>query len=196
MRCFVCFALLISLVSQHPLQSAQKRTQPEQQQPQPTDQPSASQQRGTQESPLIVKVVPAPKTKEEIEQDSKDRDEKASDNRWTIRLAGFLAIIAFGQLLVYGYQSIQLKRTVESAGEQSKAMERHIGEAARSATAMEDIAEKIQEGNKAILRSTLETRLLEKYAFKLPPISFQFPYQKTLGTRCQKLELTLKMPEQ
>ncbi len=61
---------------------------------------------------------------------------------------------------------------------------------------MEDIAEKIQEGNKAILRSTLETRLLEKYAFKLAPISFQFPYQKTLGTRCQKLELTLKMPEQ
>ena len=48
-----------------------------------------------------------------------------------------------------------LKKTVEDSSEQSKAMKRHIGEASRSADAMEDIATKIQEGNKAILRAYL-----------------------------------------
>jgi len=51
-----------------------------------------------------------------------------------------LAAVTFLQLLVYGYQAKKLRETVESAEGQSRAMERHIGEAARSANAMETIA--------------------------------------------------------
>lgn len=59
------------------------------------------------------------------------------------------------QLFVFGYQALKLKQTVKSAGEQSEAMERHIGEAARSATAMETIASKIDAGNQAVMRAYL-----------------------------------------
>jgi len=144
MRLFFCAVLLVFVVSQQHLPQSPS-----------TNQPTAAEQRGTQESPLVVQVAPTPKTKEEIDQDSKDRNEKASDGRWTIRLTEVLAFIAFCQLLVYAYQSYKLKQTVESAGEQAKAMERHIGEASRAATAMEDIAKKIQDGNKAIIRAYL-----------------------------------------
>lgn len=51
------------------------------------------------------------------------------------------------------YQAIKLKQTVESATEQSKAMERHIGEASRSANAMEQVVATIREGNEAIIRA-------------------------------------------
>jgi hypothetical protein len=56
---------------------------------------------------------------------------------------------------VFGYQAYKLKQTAESAGKESKAMERHIGEAARSANAMEQIANTIKTGNRAILRAYL-----------------------------------------
>jgi hypothetical protein len=54
-----------------------------------------------------------------------------------------IALIGLLQLGVFGYQAYKLKQTVESSGEEAKAMERHIGEASRSATAMETIAKTI-----------------------------------------------------
>jgi hypothetical protein len=68
-----------------------------------------------------------------------------------------VALIGLLQLVVFGYQAYKLKQTVESAAEESKAMERHIGEAARSANAMEQIATTIETGNKAIMRAYLTT---------------------------------------
>jgi hypothetical protein len=61
-----------------------------------------------------------------------------------VKLTGVLALVAFLQLLVYAYQAKKTKETVESAGEQAEAMERHIGESARSATAMESVAKSLQ----------------------------------------------------
>ena len=80
--------------------------------------------------------------------------ESSSDGKMTSP-TGILALIAFCQLLVYAYQAYKLRQTVQSAGEQSEAMERHIGEAARSATAMETIANTIEAGNQAIMRAYL-----------------------------------------
>jgi hypothetical protein len=53
------------------------------------------------------------------------------------------------------WQVILLRHTVDASNEQSKAMERHIGEATRSADAMEQIAKVILTGNKAITRAYL-----------------------------------------
>ena len=110
-------------------------------------------QRGTEQSPLVVKTLVSPKTQEETSRDEEERKQKSENDRNIVHLTFALAAIAFGQLLVYAYQAHKLRQTVRSAGEQSQAMERHIGEASRSANAMEKIAAVIQTGNAAIIRA-------------------------------------------
>ncbi len=109
------------------------------------------------QSTNLSSQVPSPtvKTQTETEQDATDRKEKATNDRYIVELTGILAIIAFLQLLVYTYQAKKLRETVKSAGEQSEAMERHIGEAARSANAMEKIVSTIEQGNRDVLRAYL-----------------------------------------
>ena len=114
---------------------------------------SSPDQRGTQDSPIVVKVLPASKPQEETDWETEERKEKASNDRNLVNATYVLAAIGFLQLFVFGYQAFKLKQTVKSAGEQSEAMERHIGEAARSATAMESVAAIIQNGNAAIMRA-------------------------------------------
>ena len=83
------------------------------------------------------------------------QEQQKTSDWWIVILTGVLAVIALGQLGVYLYQAIKLRETVRAAGEQSEAMERHIGEASRSADAMEKIATTIEAGNKAIIRAYL-----------------------------------------
>jgi DNA-binding protein YbaB len=147
--------LLIFVVLQGPTPTPRKVGNPPQQQTTAPNQSAASDHYGTQESPLVVKVSPSPKTKEESDQETQDRNAKAASDRWTIGLTGVLALVAFLQLLVYGYQAKKLRETVESAKEQSSAMERHISEAARSAKAMEGVVTVIRSGNEAALRAYL-----------------------------------------
>src|SRR5580658_4395213 len=132
--------------------NSQQQPQSKSQQPQQT---ATTDQRGTQESPIVVKVLPATKTPEEAAEEKKDRDAKKANDGNLVILTGVLAFVGFCQLLVYGYQAKKLRETVESAGEQAEAMERHIGQAARSADAMERIATTIQVGNRAIIRAYL-----------------------------------------
>lgn len=128
---------------------------------QPNKKPAESKQtpqadkRGTDESPLVVKQLIPSKTQKEADQDAEDRKEKSANDRHIVYLTGALVGIAFLQFLVYAYQAKKLRETVEAAGEQSQAMERHIGEASRSADAMELIANTIAEGNRDILRAYL-----------------------------------------
>jgi len=82
---------------------------------------------------------------------------KTPSDWWTVFLTGTLALIGFLQFLVYAYQAKKLRETVESAEDQSQAMERHIGEAARSATAMENVAKTIEGGNRTIMRAYVTT---------------------------------------
>ncbi len=138
----ILFLFVLSLNSQQPKSKTQ--------QPQQT---TTTDQRGTQESPILVKVLPTPKTSEEATQDAEDRKQKAKNDGNIVDLTAVLAIVAFLQLLVYTYQAKKLRETVESAGQQAEAMERHIGEATRSANAMEHIATVIQSGNAAVLRA-------------------------------------------
>lgn len=126
---------------------------------QATQQPTTTEQRGTQGSPVVVKVLPTAKTPEEAEQERKDREDKSANDRNLVYLTGVLAAVGFLQLIVFGYQAYKLRETVKSAGEQAEAMERHIGEAARSATAMEKIVTTIESGNKAVLRAYLTSKI-------------------------------------
>jgi len=57
------------------------------------------------------------------------------------------------------WQVILLRQTVNASGEQSRAMGRHIDEAARSANAMEDIGTAIKAGNRAVMRAYLTVNI-------------------------------------
>jgi hypothetical protein len=146
MRLFLPIAIV--LVMSFAINSQQQKSKLQKpQQAAPTD------QRGTQESPVVVKVLPNLKTPEEVDQETKDRNTKAANDGNVVELTAVLAGVAILQLFVYSYQAYKLRQTVQASGEQSEAMERHVGEAARSATAMETIANKIEDGNKMIMRA-------------------------------------------
>jgi hypothetical protein len=147
MRLFLSVAVIVLAVSINSQQQTSKSHQPRE--------TTATDQHDTQESPIVVKVLPTPKTQEESTQESNDRKEKSANDRNLVKATYVLAGIGILQLFVFGYQALKLKETVKSAGEQAKAMERHIQEAARSATAMENIANTIDVGNKAIMRAYL-----------------------------------------
>jgi len=124
-----------------------KPIQPQKQQSQRTQQLTNSDQRGTDQEPLVVKELPTPKTEAEAARDAEDRKEKAMNDREIIGLTRdlavatvILAVIGLFQLFVFGDQAKQLRRTVRAAGEQSEAMERSIREATRLAAAMENVA--------------------------------------------------------
>jgi hypothetical protein len=140
--------LLIATVVTVSLYSEQPNKKPTE-----SKQTSQTDKRGTDESPLIVKPLIPAKTPEETARDAEERKEKSSNDRHIVYLTGALVAIAFLQFLVYAYQAKKLRETVESAGEQSKDMKRHIGEAERSANAMEKIATVIDSGNVAIMRA-------------------------------------------
>jgi len=152
MRCSA-FAVCLFLLLQPSASCADNSTQPQDRQAQSADHAVQHDQRGTQDSPVFVK------TQAEIERYREERQQQFSHEWWAIVISGILAVIAFGQLIVYSYQALQLRRTVDSAGVQSKAMERHIEEAARSAAAMETIANTIETGNKAIMRAYLSVTI-------------------------------------
>jgi hypothetical protein len=151
----VLLLVFVLATSQGPTPRPSKSGNPPQKQPAPTNQTADSQKAGTEQSPLVVKILPSPKTKEEANQEAQDRQTKSSSDWWAIRFTGFLALVAFLQLLIYWYQAKKLRETVESAKGQSAAMERHISEAARSAKAMEDVVSTIKSGNQAALRAYL-----------------------------------------
>jgi hypothetical protein len=103
---------------------------PQERQAANSQQPSTADQHGTENSPFVVKLQPTPKTQAEAEQDAKDRDEKAANDRETLAtnrnivIVGFLQLAVFaGQLFVFGYQAFKLRQTIitmrEIAGTQS-----------------------------------------------------------------------------
>jgi hypothetical protein len=165
MRLFVLSVLLFAY-PQNPASVPSKVSQPKGQQSASSQQPGNNDQRGTEQSPLVVKTLEPAKSQAEIEQDAEDRKQKSTNDGRIVILTGILPLIAFGQLGVYLYQAIKLRETVEAAGEQSEAMERHIGESARSATAMETIANTIETGNQMIMRAYLTVTVGDIHLFQ------------------------------
>ncbi len=153
MRSFTFIAVLLVALAQNP--APRKVIQSPLQQPSTAQKPIAGDSRGTEQSPLVVKVLPPVGAQTEANQEVEDRWRKAANDRNLVVLTGVLAFVGFLQLLVFGYQAYKLRQTVESAGEQAEAMERPIEEAARSATAMENIAATIQSGNQEVMRAYL-----------------------------------------
>ncbi len=113
--------------------------------------------RGTEASPVIVKIMPAQKTAAESAEDQQEREEKASADLWTLWLTGSLAFVGALQLLVFGYQALKLRQTIQAmkdiAAGQSADMQNSIAEAARAASAMQEVSRSMDINAREIIKS-------------------------------------------
>jgi hypothetical protein len=120
-RCVViALALLAAFASDSWGQSQQPTPPPTQ--PTQANQASKPYERGTEQSPVIVKVLPTKESEDKAAADARHDDERTENDR---RLAHFtellfwatcaLSAIALFQLFVFGWQGIQLKRSVSAA---------------------------------------------------------------------------------
>ena len=130
----------------------------EQQQSAATQQPPPADQRGTEKAPLVVKVLPTPKTDVEASQEAKERDQKASTDWWLIIIGLGQLVVFIGQLFVFGYQAKKLRETVIAAADQSSKMERSIAEATRTAVAIENVANATTASAKSATESVVAVR--------------------------------------
>lgn len=121
------------------------------QQPKPVTQTAQQQPaddlRGTDKAPLVVRVLPTPKTQQETAQDEAQRSDESSANWWMVRLTGFIGIIGLIQAFVFWIQAGRLKATIDKMDEIAKSQaadtKSYIGAASRSAEAMERVADSI-----------------------------------------------------
>ena len=86
-------------------------------------------QYGTEQRPFVVEALPPPKTQEQVEEESRERKQKEENDgnlvKFTKELVlatGVLAFIGFLQLVVFGLQAQQLRKTVTAAKESSDAL--------------------------------------------------------------------------
>jgi hypothetical protein len=90
------------------------------------NQPPSNNQRGTDQSPLVIKILPPPQSEQQSTPKAAAQKNQTTDDEKLSTFTEFLffatlglAIIAALQLFVFGYQGFQLKRTVDAtvAGE-------------------------------------------------------------------------------
>jgi len=107
-------------------------------------QASPADQRGTEQSPVVVKVLTTPKTKEEAAEEQQKESGQSSADWWMVRLTAIIAAIGILQTIVFGRQAQRLKETIEKmdeiAGGQTSDMQASIQQATRGASAMERVA--------------------------------------------------------
>jgi hypothetical protein len=116
----VALALLTTMASDSWGQSKQPTPPPTQ--PAQTNQAAKPYERGTEQSPVVVKVLPTKESEEKAAADVHREDEKTANDARLARFTellfwatGALSVIALFQLFVFGWQGIQLKRSVSAA---------------------------------------------------------------------------------
>jgi hypothetical protein len=165
-----CMAVLIFLAffgayagqtfSQPPIPRPLKIEQPPQTKAANPNDSADANQRGTENAPLVVKVLPTPKTAEEAARDEQDRSEKTSSNWWLIKLTGALGLIGGLQLLVFGIQAHRLKQTVDAMQSQSVDMKSYIAESTRAADAMEKVSDSLKFNAEMIVQAVAINRVV------------------------------------
>ena len=146
-----------ALASQPPVPRLAVKRQPPEQPPAQTQQQSAPDIRGTNESPVTVKVLPTAKTPQEAADEKQTRDDQSAANWWLVRLTAALGAIGLLQLVVFGLQARRLRQTIDimkviDAGQTAK-MEASIAQATRSAAAMESVGKTLIESTAAVQTS-------------------------------------------
>lgn len=131
--------------------------------------PAASRQkkppadeRGSEQSPVVVKVLPPVKTDEETANDKTKDLDQSSANWWMVRLTGAIVFIGGVQTIVFGLQARRLKQTItkmdEISSQQAKDVQASITEAIRVSKAMEGIATSMAASVESVKESVQITR--------------------------------------
>lgn len=76
--------------------------------------------RGTDQSPLVVRVQPSPRSPSEDARDQRERDDRAAADWWIVRLTAVLGALALLQLLAFALQAFRLRQTVRAMQESSE----------------------------------------------------------------------------
>src|SRR5690242_4569432 len=76
-------------------------------------QQSPTHERGSEQSPVVVKVLPPVKTKEEIAKDQAKDVDQSSANWWMVRLTGAIVFVGCVQTIVFWVQARRLKQTID-----------------------------------------------------------------------------------
>lgn len=102
-KTFVGIAMFLVLIYYSPAQSQQRPFTS----PRPAPQPTVQDQRGTDQQPLSVKIIPSEKTDAERDEEQRRRDNEARLSQSADQLARFaygLFLVAIAQLLLFGVQ--------------------------------------------------------------------------------------------
>lgn len=86
----------------------------------PTQNQPANDQRGTEQAPVVVKVVPTPKTNKETSDEEKQRQDQSYANWWMVKLTGLLSIIGLVTAGVVGWQAWETRRAATASLESAK----------------------------------------------------------------------------
>jgi hypothetical protein len=101
--------------SQEPAPGPSKTSQPPQAQSKSAKQQAAADKRGTDKSPIVVKVLPAPKTKNETDREAKEHDEKTTNEKLLVLFNGLLVAVVFLQWIWMIRQEIWMRKNVTVA---------------------------------------------------------------------------------
>jgi hypothetical protein len=97
--------------SQQPSPTPRENSNQVQEQAKSAPQQTATDQRGTEQSPIIVKIMESPKTQEEIQRDINERDEQTANNRKLTYFTGGLAFVALLQFIGIAIQAWFLRKS-------------------------------------------------------------------------------------
>ena len=93
--------------------------------------------RGTNESPLVIKVIPDQKTAERSAKEDQEQDRKAALEWWTVVFTGALTLFALVQSLAMVYQGKWLRRNVKITEDTADAAKRSADVAEASIKTMQ-----------------------------------------------------------
>ena len=138
-----------------------KRNPPQQPATGAKDQPSGDK-RGTEQSPIFIKILPAEKAQDEASNVKTPELDKSSADWWMVRVTAAIAVIGLIQTIVFGIQAYMLRSTIskmdEIAGGQAKDVQASIAEATRAASAMEGISVSMASNVESVRESVGITR--------------------------------------
>jgi len=93
-----------------------KRDQPKRPSPGARDLPEGDK-RGTEQSPIVVKVLPSAKTQDEPAGNKAETLDRPSADWWMVRLTAAIAVIGLIQTIVFGIQAYMLRQTISKMDE-------------------------------------------------------------------------------
>ena len=101
-------------------------------------QQTKADKQGTEQSPIVVKVIPPTIDDKKSAEEEKKQEEKSASDWWLVKLTAVLAVIGLLQLFVFGMQARRLRQTIEEMRVATKATEKAANAAEWSAKLARD----------------------------------------------------------